>query len=450
MKYWNDAFYTSVYLINRMPIIILKDISPYEKLRHIKPNYDFLKTFGCLCFPYLRPYNRHKLSLRSSPCTFLGYANNQKGYKCLDNKGRIYISRHVVFNEHIFPFAEKNVAARQKPDTTSITVQSIPVLPKHLTTIKYNKNQVHTEEHASDTRSEHSSDKSYSDILPQLHEDKQQTDSNRNSMTESTESTSSMDDQQQQQKTTATGHHMITRSKSGIFKPKVYSVSISSIEPHNYDQAIKNDVWKKAMDEEYNALIKNQTWSLVDQPKHKNIVGCKWTYKIKKNADGSISKHKARLVAKGYSQQFGFDFNETFSPVFKPTTIRLMLTLALCNNWKIRQLDVCNAFLNGDLHEEVFMQQPEGYITESNKVCRLHKAIYGLKQASRSWHEKLKATLLEFGFTPTKSDNLLYMKNNGNTTYLLVYVDDIIITGDNDNEILNTIQLLDKLFPSKI
>lgn len=134
-------------------------------------------------------------------------------------------------------------------------------------------------------------------------------------------------------------------------------------------------------------------------PKHKNIVGSRWTYKLKKNSDGSIAKYKARLVAKGYSQQFGFDFNETFSLVVKPITIRIIMIIALTNQWNIRKLDMNNAFLNGELKEEAYMQQPRGYVSKENErlVCKLHKAIYGLKQASRVWYEKLKVTFCQIG-----------------------------------------------------
>lgn len=122
----------------------------------------------------------------------------------------------------------------------------------------------------------------------------------------------------------ANRHHTMTRAKCGIFKPKAYTVNLNEREPISYEEAITNVNWKKAIDKEYYALVKNSTWTLVNTPKHKNIVGCRWTFKLKRNPDGIIHKYKARLVAKGYSQQFGFDFNETFSPVVKPTTIRII------------------------------------------------------------------------------------------------------------------------------
>lgn len=144
------------------------------------------------------------------------------------------------------------------------------------------------------------------------------------------------------------------RYKSGIFKPNIYTTCADNIEPDIYEQAIKNDKWKQAMNEEYNALIRNKSWSLISTQKHKNTIGCKWIYKLKKNSDGAIQKYKARLVAKGYTQQYDFDFNETFSLVVKSTTIRVILTVALHKD--IRQLDVNNAFLNSELQEEVYME----------------------------------------------------------------------------------------------
>ena len=131
----------------------------------------------------------------------------------------------------------------------------------------------------------------------------------------------------------------------------------------------------------YVALQRNNTWSLVPLPASRQAIGCKWVYKTKENPDGIVQKYKSRLVAKGFHQQASFGFTETFSPVIKPSTIRVVFTIALSRNWAIKQLDVNNAFLNGYLQEEVFMQQPQGFIDEQNPnlVCRLHKALYGLK-----------------------------------------------------------------------
>jgi len=139
--------------------------------------------------------------------------------------------------------------------------------------------------------------------------------------------------------------------------------------------------WVSAMNNEYQALLRNRTWHLVPRPKGKNIIGCKWVYKIKRKADGTIDRYKARLVAKGYKQQYGIDYEDTFSPVVKAATIRLILSIAVSRGWSLRQLDVQNAFLHGVLEEEVYMQQPPGYTDKVHPsyVCKLDKALYGLK-----------------------------------------------------------------------
>jgi histone deacetylase 1/2 len=182
--------------------------------------------------------------------------------------------------------------------------------------------------------------------------------------------------------------------------------TVSAEEPSTVQEALADQRWVAAMNNEHTTLLKNKTWHLVPPPKGKNIIGCKWVYKIKKKTDGSIDRYKARLVAKGYKQRYGIDYEDTFSPVVKTTTIRLILSVAVSKGWSLRQLDVQNAFLHGMLEEEVYMHQPPGYkdAKHPSYVCKLDKAIYGLKQAPRAWYARLCNKLIQLGFTPSKED----------------------------------------------
>lgn len=168
---------------------------------------------------------------------------------------------------------------------------------------------------------------------------------------------------------------------------QLYTASSSyPSEPSPISQALKHPSWRNSMQEEYDALARNQTWSLVPSSQAPNLVGCKWVYQTKYKPDGCIDRLKAQLVAKGFNQSPDIDYRETFSPVLKPATLRLILSLAISQNWPLRQLDINNTFLQGHLQEDVFMSQPPGFVNPSfpNHVCKLHKALYGLKQASRA------------------------------------------------------------------
>ena len=187
------------------------------------------------------------------------------------------------------------------------------------------------------------------------------------------------------------------------------------------------------MDDEFAALQRQQTWSLVPAKPGVNLVDCKWVYKLKLHSDGTIARYKARLVAKGFHQQARIDYTETFSPIVKPATVKLILDIAVSFNWPLRQLDISNAFLHGIL-KEVYMQQPPGYVDSKfpQHVCKLRKSLYGLKQAPRVWFKHFTFQLLHLGFTASLADSSLFIYHNSHTTiYLLVYVDVIIITGNN-------------------
>ena len=161
------------------------------------------------------------------------------------------------------------------------------------------------------------------------------------------------------------------------------------------------------MEQEYQALLRNQTWTLVPPQSRVNVIDSKWVFKVKRHSDGSIERYKARLVARGFRQRFGLDYEDTFSPVVKPTTIRLLLSLAVTRGWFLRQLDVQNAFLHGVLAEEVYMRQPPGFSDPDrpDHLCRLSKAIYGLKQAPRAWHARLAMALRAHGFASSTADS---------------------------------------------
>ncbi|VVA38623.1 Hypothetical predicted protein, partial [Prunus dulcis] len=185
---------------------------------------------------------------------------------------------------------------------------------------------------------------------------------------------------------------------------------------------------------------------------HKNIVGCRWVYRIKKNSDGTLARYKARLVAQGFSQAPGLDFSETFSPVVRHTTVRLILSIAAMNRWSLRQLDVKNAFLHGDLEEEVYMRQPQGFEDPKHLsyVCKLRKSLYGLKQAPRAWNAKFTGYLPAIGFVSSHSDPSLFVKHLGSDiVILLLYVDDIILTGSKVALVQEVVDELSSAFDMK-
>nr|KYP75364.1 Copia protein [Cajanus cajan] len=316
-----EAFSTAVFLINRLPTPIIRNKSPYSVLLNKEPDYNNLKSFGCACYPCIKPYNAHKLQYHTTKCVFLGYSSSHKGFKCMNSNGRIFISRHVIFNEHEFPFHDGFLNKQKSAEIFTEPASSFyPLIP------------------------------------------------------------------------------------AGI--------------SHNHGF------------ETYRSISVDQS----------------------NNSTENDERRKARLVAKGFQQTAGVDFDETFTPVIKASTVRIILAIAVHYNWEVRQMDINNAFLNGYLKETVFMHQPEGF-TDPNKphhVCKFIKAIYGLKQAPRAWFDRLKKALLRWGFQNTRSDSsLFFLRGENHITFLLIYVDDIIVTGSNTNFLQAFIKQLNVVFALK-
>ncbi|GKC56976.1 retrovirus-related pol polyprotein from transposon TNT 1-94 [Tanacetum coccineum] len=204
---------------------------------------------------------------------------------------------------------------------------------------------------------------------------------------------------------------------------------VSSVEPKNVKEVVQDESWTMAMQEELNQFKTNDVWSLIPPPKNQTIIGTKWVFKNKLDENGVVSRNKARLVAQGYNQQEGIDFDETYAPVARLESIRILLAYACAHDFKLYQMDVKSAFLNGFINEEVYVAQPPGFVDfkKPNHVFKLKKALYGLKQAPKAWYDRLKAFLIDHQYTMGLVDNTLFTKKrNSHIIIVQIYVDDII------------------------
>ncbi|KAL5713883.1 Beta-galactosidase 8 [Ranunculus cassubicifolius] len=448
-KYWVEVYQTAVYLINRLPTPLLNFASPYSVIFNKEPDYSFLKSYGCACFPWTRPYTTNKFQPRTKECVFIGYSPQHHGYRCLHiPTGRVYVSRHVTFNELHFPF--KSTIPNPAPSSiqsptvspTSITITTETPLPQPINTSPPTPLHITT-----------------SPPVP---------------TSPSPNVTTSEPQHPPPTPTVITPTPAVpvfvpnivhTRSKSGIQKRRVFAASKyplpSALSPPSSSQidtptcfttANMDPQWRQAMADEFTALLKTQTWTLVPPAQHQNVIGCRWIYKLKHKSNGDIERRKARLVAKGYNQQSGIDYTETFSPVAKPTTIRVILSIAVQQGWTVQQLDVSNAFLHGKLNEDIYMSQPPGFIHPQypSYVCKLQRSIYGLKQAPRVWFSELLDALLNLGFVQSKADSSLCIQRTATSiTYILIYVDDILLTGSSPSHCQAVFTSLSKSFALK-
>ncbi|KAH0818317.1 hypothetical protein GEV33_004473 [Tenebrio molitor] len=241
------------------------------------------------------------------------------------------------------------------------------------------------------------------------------------------------------------------RDRSKIRNPERFAnISILNAEPESFEEATSSgnsEHWKQAMDEEIQSLKQNQTWTLVEPPKNQQFIDNRWVYKIKRNEDGSVQKYKARLVARGFRQVAGVDYNETFSPVTKFDSIRMILCVAVSEKLILRQFDVKTAFLYGNIDEILYMQQPDGYQDGTKRVCKLNRSLYGLKQASRCWNQRFTSVLSRLGLHPTNADVCVFTNGDPkNQLILAIHIDDGLIAASRQSEIDKLLQELHQEF----
>ena len=399
LELWGEAVSTCVYVLNRSSTKGVKGKTPYEKWNKRKPNVSHLRVFGSVVF--VKTTGRlSKLEDRSKCMVFLGYEGGSKAYRCLDPVTfKIHISRDVIFDEKkIFKISEEGKLG--KLSLCSSNVLKITGLEDG-------------ERVSSEVQDDQSVVNEPSGGNFGQEENSEEEDSLR------------------------------YRSIQSIYDDTNLLCSEFSLllteEPSSYSSAVKQEVWKKAMEEEISAILKNKTWIVVKPQGKVKPIGVKWVFRVKKDSEGRILRHKARLVVKGYAQREGIDFSEIFSPVARMDSIRILIAFAAQEKWELHHLYVKTAFLNGEIKEEIYITQPEGFEVKGKEdhVLKLKKALYGLKQAPRAWNSKLNEVLLKQGFVRSKCDYGVYYTAEVQERIIIgVYVDDMIITGSKSQRIM--------------
>ncbi|RVW90101.1 Retrovirus-related Pol polyprotein from transposon TNT 1-94 [Vitis vinifera] len=400
---FESALLTACHILNRIPMK-KKEISPYELWKGRKPNIGYFKVWGCLAYCKKTDPNKTKLGPRAIKCAFVGYASNSKAYRLLDLESNVIIeSREVEFFENLLSDSNSQVptSVGESLEETPSKVVEQPIVPRKSQRARKEK------------------------VLGS-----DEIDSQRISF------------------------YLVEGNREDIIR-KIPIVLQIEEDPKTYKEAMASrDVafWKEAINDEMDSIMSNQTWELVDLPPGSKPIGCKWVFRRKYHTDDMIQTFKARLVAKGFKQREGIDYFDTYAPVARTTSIRILFALASIHNLFVHQMDVKTAFLNGDLNEEVYMEQPEGFVLlgNENKVCKLVKSLYGLKQAPKQWHEKFDHAILSDGFRHNNVDKCVYSKTcDYYMVIVCLYVDDMLILSDDMKGIIETKRFLSTTFKMK-
>ncbi len=416
---WAEAVVNAAYTRNRCPSRALPSITPEEVWSGKKPCFSPMRVFGCIVYAMVLDEKRGKLDAKGTKCLFLGYCEGTKAYRlmCVQSE-KIIKCGDVEFMEDSTSVGND---LEMRPSGRNETPNVVIV----------------------DTSSK----------SPCVDDDAKEDPSNEEATPtpgcSSTPSTPSKDantsGEQEGQPWEERRYPLRERRPLGEWwknhilpQQDVERANVACLDdPLNVCDAMRSDdasKWEVAMQEEYGSLMANGTWELIPLPKDRKSVGCKWVFCTKRDASGHIVRHKARLVAKGYFQVEGVDFNETFASMAKFTTIRCMPAIGAAMDLEIHQMDVKTAFLNGELEEDIYMDQPQGFVQDGKEhlVCKLKKSLYGLQQSRRAWYQCIDMFFTHEGYSRSQADHSLYIKQTSeNLLIVIIYVDDLIILASN-------------------
>nr|GEW57471.1 retrovirus-related Pol polyprotein from transposon TNT 1-94 [Tanacetum cinerariifolium] len=438
MFLWAEVVATACYTQNRSLIHTRHYKTPYERVHNKKPDLTFFRVFGALCYPANDSKDLGKLQPTADTGIFVGYAPSKKGYRIYNKRTRrIMETIHVQFDELTEPMAPVHLGTGPAPYfltpgqiSSGLVPNSVPATPFAPPTNKELKIlfQPMFDEYLEPPRAERPVSPTqavqapvHSVAEPNYMEDR----------------TNALVDNPPFVIVFAPKPHSEASSSGDISSTESpYNSVLSKVEPKNFKSAITKDCWFQAMQDEIHEFDRLQVWELVPQLDCVMIIALKWIYKVKLDEYGDVLKNKARLVAKGYRQEEGIDFEESFAPVARIEAIRIFIANATSRNMTIYQMDVKTAFLNGELKEEVYVSQPEGFVDPNHPthVYRLKKALYGLKQAHRAWYDNLSRFLLDNNFSKGAVDPTLFTQKTGKHILLVqIYVDDIIFASTGPN-----------------
>lgn len=446
-RFWAEAASTAVYVINRSPASAIEFEIPEKAWTGALPDLSNLRSFGCITYVHS---DQGKLNPRAKKGVFVGYPTGVKGYRVwvLEDK-KVVISKDVVFNEGVM-FKDSEQSDKEEGEETSEKEIEISVIN---TPVKTGTAVTETAETAQGGAVDQRNGEEDLSSLGQRHDHDSETDSEDEYMPPSLEDYQLARDRER--RTTKPPKRFDELGDSGF----AYNLTEDGgfLEPTSYTEAMQDAdyvFWKEAADEEIQSLDKNHTWDLVDRPEKQKVIGCKWVFKRKLGIPGvEQPRFKARLVAKGYSQREGIDFQEIFSPVVKHVSIRLMLSAVSHFDLELEQLDVKTAFLHGSLDEIIYMSQPEGYEDKGSpeKVCLLKKSLYGLRQSPRQWNQRFDQFMKSTGYSRSLRDSCVYFKKTDEEemTFLLLYVDDMLIISKNKETVKKLKERLSSEFEMK-